>query len=44
MHLSGQLSDWSINDLLQIMQVTKKTGSLDIEGQRRGESTSVRVG
>jgi hypothetical protein len=36
MHLSGELSDWSINDLLQIMQVTKKTGSLDIEGQRRG--------
>jgi hypothetical protein len=36
MHLSGQLSDWSINDLLQIMQVTGKTGSLDIEGQRRG--------
>ncbi|HWL48633.1 MAG TPA: DUF4388 domain-containing protein, partial [Acidimicrobiia bacterium] len=36
MHLSGQLSDWSINDLLQIMQVTKKTGSLDIEGERRG--------
>lgn len=36
MHLSGQLSDWSINDLLQIMQVTKKTGSLDIEGDRRG--------
>lgn len=36
MHLSGQLSDWSINDLLQIMQVTKKTGSLDIEGDRHG--------
>jgi hypothetical protein len=36
MHLSGQLSDWSIHDLLQIMQVTKKTGSLDIDGQRRG--------
>ena len=36
MHLSGQLSDWSINDLLQIMQVTTKTGSLDIEGERRG--------
>jgi hypothetical protein len=36
MHLSGQLSDWSINDLLQIMQVTKKTGSLDIEAERRG--------
>ena len=35
-NLSGQLSDWSINDLLQIMQVTKKTGSLDIEGVRRG--------
>jgi hypothetical protein len=35
-NLSGQLSDWSINDLLQIMQVTKKTGSLDIEGDRRG--------
>jgi hypothetical protein len=25
-----------MNDLLQIMQVTKKTGSLDIEGDRRG--------
>lgn len=36
MHLSGQLSDWSIDDLLQIMQVTKKTGSLDISGDRRG--------
>jgi len=35
-NLSGQLSDWSISDLLQIMQVTKKTGSLDIEGSRRG--------
>ncbi len=36
MHLSGQLSDWSISDLLQIMAVTKKTGSLDIEGESRG--------
>lgn len=36
MHLSGQLSDWSIADLLQIMQVTDKTGSLDIDGERRG--------
>ncbi len=36
MHLSGNLNDWSISDLLQIMQVTKKTGSLDIEGDRRG--------
>lgn len=35
-NLSGHLSDWSISDLLQIMQVTKKTGSLDIEGERRG--------
>lgn len=35
-NLSGQIADWSINDLLQIMQVTKKTGSLDIEGERRG--------
>ncbi|MBW3666692.1 MAG: DUF4388 domain-containing protein [Actinobacteria bacterium] len=30
------MSDWSIDDLLQIMQVTKKTGSLDIAGDRRG--------
>jgi hypothetical protein len=35
-NLSGQLTDWSINDLLQIMQVTKKTGSLDISGERKG--------
>ena len=35
-NLSGQLTDWSINDLLRIMEVTKKTGSLVIEGQRRG--------
>lgn len=35
-NLSGQLTEWSINDLLQIMQVTKKTGSLDIDGERRG--------
>ena len=36
MHLSGQLTDWSMKDLLQIMQVTKKTASLDIDGERRG--------
>ena len=36
MHLSGQLSDWSINDLLHIMEVTGRTGSLDIDGERRG--------
>lgn len=35
-NLSGQLSDWSIHDLLQIMHVTKKTGSLDISGERSG--------
>ncbi|MEX1134778.1 MAG: DUF4388 domain-containing protein [Acidimicrobiia bacterium] len=35
MQLSGQLADWSVNDLLQIMQVTKKSGSLDIDGERR---------
>ena len=36
MQLSGQLSDWSVADLLQIMQVTEKTGSLDISGERSG--------
>jgi hypothetical protein len=36
MHLSGKLSDWSFGDLLQIMQVTDKTGSLDIEGESQG--------
>lgn len=36
MNLSGQLSDWTMHDLLQIMQVTKKTGSLDITGDQKG--------
>ena len=36
MNLSGELSDWSFGDLLQIMQVTDKTGSLDIEGESQG--------
>lgn len=36
MNLSGQLSDWTMHDLLQIMQVTKKTGSLDITGAQKG--------
>jgi len=36
MHLSGKLADWSVSDLLHIMQVTNKTGSLDISGERRG--------
>ncbi|HLF61137.1 MAG TPA: DUF4388 domain-containing protein [Acidimicrobiia bacterium] len=35
MQLSGQLSDWSVNDLLQIMQVTRKTGSLDIVSEKQ---------
>lgn len=35
-NLSGQLVDWSISDLLQIMHVTKKTGSLEIAGDRTG--------
>jgi len=35
MILSGRLSDWSVNELLSIMQVTKKTASLEIEGERR---------
>ncbi|MDH3190471.1 MAG: DUF4388 domain-containing protein [Acidimicrobiia bacterium] len=36
MNLSGQLTDWTMQDLLQIMQVTKKTGSLDIVGEQKG--------
>ena len=36
MHLAGELTDWGINDLLQIMQVTKKTGSLDITAAPNG--------
>ena len=35
-HLWGQLSDWSISDLLGIMQVTNRTGSLDIEREQGG--------
>lgn len=36
MNLSGQLADWTMDDLLQIVHVTKKTGSLDIVGARKG--------
>jgi hypothetical protein len=36
MNLSGQLADWTMDDLLQIVQVTKKTGSLDIVGVQKG--------
>ena len=35
-NLTGQLSEWPVNELLQIMQVTGKTGALMIEGERRG--------
>jgi hypothetical protein len=36
MNLSGQLADWSMDDLIQIVQVTKKSGSLDIRGAAKG--------
>lgn len=36
MLLSGQLSDWSVGDLLQMLHITKKTASLHIEGSDRG--------
>jgi hypothetical protein len=36
MNLSGQLADWTMDDLLQIVQVTKKTGTLDIVGDHKG--------
>lgn len=36
MNLSGTLDDWTIADLLQIMKVTQKTGSLVIEGALGG--------
>ncbi len=36
MLLSGSLSNWSVNDLLQIMRVTAKTATLRIDGSRPG--------
>ena len=36
MLLSGQLSDWSVSDLLHIMEVTSRTGSLDIKAEGGG--------
>lgn len=36
MMLSGNLSNWSVADLLQIMRVTAKTAALRIEGTRAG--------
>lgn len=35
MLLSGQLSDWSVADLLQMLHITKKTASLHIDGTDR---------
>jgi hypothetical protein len=34
--LSGNLSNWPVTDLLQIMKVTQKTGALRIDGSRPG--------
>jgi hypothetical protein len=36
MMLSGNLSNWPVSDLLQIMRVTQKTGALRIEAPRAG--------
>ena len=36
MMLSGNLSNWSVADLLQMMRVTAKTAALRIEGTRAG--------
>lgn len=37
MILSGRLADWSLHDLLQILQITEKTATLEIDGEdRRG--------
>jgi hypothetical protein len=36
MNLSGQLTDWTMDDLIQIVQVTKKTGSLELQGSSAG--------
>lgn len=36
MLLSGQLSDWSVGDLLQMLHITKKTASLHVDGTDRG--------
>lgn len=35
MLLSGQLSDWSVEDLLQMLHITKKTASLHVDGTER---------
>ncbi len=35
MLLEGQLSDWSVEDLLQMLHITKKSASLHIDGAER---------
>ncbi len=35
MMLSGNLSDWSVGDLLQMLHITKKTASLHVDGSDR---------
>ncbi len=35
-NLAGQLTDWSIDDLLRIMEVTNKTGTLALTGDKAG--------
>lgn len=35
MMLTGNLSDWSVGDLLQMLHITKKTASLHIDGRDR---------
>ncbi len=36
MNLSGTLSDWTVADLLNMLNVTKKTASLHVRGERTG--------
>lgn len=36
MNLSGSLNDWTVSDLLNMLKVTNKTGSLRISGTRSG--------
>jgi hypothetical protein len=35
MILNGRLDDWTVEDLLQIMRITHKTGTLEITGEQR---------
>lgn len=35
MILNGRLDDWTVEDLLQIMRITHKTGTLEITGDQR---------